>query len=378
MAAMTGGDIIVIGGGLAGAAFAIELARNGCRVTLLERSRAPGLKVCGDFLSGEALDLLAGLGFDPGHLGATPIGRMTLSGGGRQATTALPFQAAGLSRSRLDEALLAGAARSGVNVLRGITATDLNSDGTLTRVDTAATSFSAKAVALATGKHNLRGWRRANGAVTAFKIQFALSEAATADLAGGVQLALFEGGHIGACLIENDLATICWQIETSRLKDLGADWREQLAGSIRDTPIFRDLLAGSKPVQSRPAAISNLPFGYVRKTPIARNVFPIGDQMAVIPSFTGNGTAIALSSGLRAARAHLRGESAIDYQADFARRIRRQFALSSGINRIFQTRIGRSVGIGTLRAIPSLAMGLARITRHDMATHSDGQNPLPL
>ena len=55
-------DAIAVGGGLAGAAFALELARNGARVVVLERSRAAHLKVCGDFLSAEALDLLAYLG----------------------------------------------------------------------------------------------------------------------------------------------------------------------------------------------------------------------------------------------------------------------------------------------------------------------------
>lgn len=47
-------DAIAIGGGLAGAAFAIELARNVRRVAIVERTAAPTLNVCGDFLSREA------------------------------------------------------------------------------------------------------------------------------------------------------------------------------------------------------------------------------------------------------------------------------------------------------------------------------------
>ena len=56
--------IVAVGGGLAGVAFAIELARSGRRVVVLERTQSPCHKVCGEFLSEEAQDLLASLGLD--------------------------------------------------------------------------------------------------------------------------------------------------------------------------------------------------------------------------------------------------------------------------------------------------------------------------
>ncbi|MCK5712085.1 MAG: FAD-binding protein, partial [Hyphomicrobiaceae bacterium] len=51
-------DAITIGGGLAGSAFALELARHGARVAVIERTPSAQLKVCGDFLSAEAQHLL--------------------------------------------------------------------------------------------------------------------------------------------------------------------------------------------------------------------------------------------------------------------------------------------------------------------------------
>jgi menaquinone-9 beta-reductase len=84
-------DAMAIGGGLAGAAFALELARNGAEVLVLERTRQATLKVCGDFLSGEALDLLAYLGLDAAALGASPVDRLTLATGHRAADAGLPF-----------------------------------------------------------------------------------------------------------------------------------------------------------------------------------------------------------------------------------------------------------------------------------------------
>ena len=51
--------VLVVGGGLAGAAAASILAEAGRPVTVLERDRAPAHKICGEFLSGEALADLA-------------------------------------------------------------------------------------------------------------------------------------------------------------------------------------------------------------------------------------------------------------------------------------------------------------------------------
>src|SRR5215475_12655947 len=53
-------DLIVIGGGPAGASAAITAARKGASVLLLERGTFPRHKVCGEFVSAEALDLLGG------------------------------------------------------------------------------------------------------------------------------------------------------------------------------------------------------------------------------------------------------------------------------------------------------------------------------
>ena len=55
---------IVVGGGLAGSAFAIELARHGRPVIVLERTPGAHHKVCDEFLSAEAQALLERLGLN--------------------------------------------------------------------------------------------------------------------------------------------------------------------------------------------------------------------------------------------------------------------------------------------------------------------------
>ncbi len=356
-------DVIAVGGGLAGAAFALELARNGARVVVLERSRAAHLKVCGDFLSAEALELLAYLGIDTAALGATHVGRLTLATGGKAADAPLPFSAGGLSRLALDEALIRAAGEAGAEVVRGVSVTAMRVDDGVASVTTDGAGHAARHLALATGKHNLRGWPRTPGAVSGFKIQLGLGTAARADLAGRVYLTLFDGGYVGACLVEGDLATLCWQIDTEALKRIGPDWRAQLDAFSRQSPGLGDLLAGAKPASEKPATISNLPFGYVRREGIAPGVFPVGDQMAVIPAFTGDGTSIALASGISAARAVLAGETATVFQQRFAGALSRQFALARVVNATLRARATRRLTVAAVRALPQLATTLARATR---------------
>ncbi|MBN8908698.1 MAG: FAD-dependent monooxygenase, partial [Rhodospirillales bacterium] len=110
---------MIVGGGPAGSALACLLAGAGREVLLLEREAAPTDKVCGDFLSIEALRSVAALGLDVHRLGAAPITALRLVHGAHVAETALPFAALGLSRRVLDEALLTLAEDRGAKVLRG-------------------------------------------------------------------------------------------------------------------------------------------------------------------------------------------------------------------------------------------------------------------
>ncbi|MCB1503046.1 MAG: FAD-dependent monooxygenase [Bauldia sp.] len=357
-------DAIAVGGGLAGAVFATVLAERGARVLLLERTREPTLKVCGDFLSAEAIGLLDGVGIDTGAMGATSVERASFVSGARAAEVTLPFTAAGLSRLILDEALLLRAAEAGAIIERGVTVGGLAPDGDgHVVVEAGGRRFRAPAVALATGKHNLRGWPRDQGSVTAFKMQFELGAAARADLAGRVRMVLFDGGYLGACLVEGDRATLCWQLDRAALSRFGADWRGQLDGIAAGSNLLGDLLLGAVPLSGRPAAVAGLPFGYLRSGGIARGVYPIGDQLAVIPPFTGDGTSIALASGIQAAQAVADGIPAMAFQHAFIRGLRRQFFVARSVAAVFRSARLRQVAVGALDMLPAAGSMIARGTR---------------
>src|SRR6202522_2397947 len=112
-------EVLVLGGGAAGCAASIALARKGLVVTLIEREPTPHHKVCGEFLSGEALEDLRALGIDVASLGAVPINYVRLAAARRAAEAPLPFAAASLTRKALDTELIATAIAAGVRLERG-------------------------------------------------------------------------------------------------------------------------------------------------------------------------------------------------------------------------------------------------------------------
>jgi flavin-dependent dehydrogenase len=354
--------VIVVGGGLAGAAFAIELARQGARVIVLESSRGPRHVVCGEFLSGEAQALLCRLGLDPHPRGATSIARLRLVKGERHAVTDLPFAAAALSRRRLDEMLLEAAAQAGAEVVRGarVTRIEAGTGGVIVR--DAARIWHGAAVGLATGKHAMRGFPRPSSPMVGFKMHLQ-PMSAVRDLAGTVQLVFFRGGYVGACIVEDEILSLAWIMPDRSVRTVGSSWKEQRDYLMRQSSRIGDLIVGARPLIERPVAVAAIPYGYLRRQSIAPSIYPVGDQLAVIPSFTGDGIAIALYSGIAAARAFLAGLPAGIWQRQMVRRLQPQFRLAQGIGRLLEGPLMCGVSIAAARLMPSLVRCVAAATR---------------
>jgi flavin-dependent dehydrogenase len=58
-------DVVIIGGGLAGLAAALDLGARGHRVLVVERKQYPFHRVCGEYVSHEVSPYLRRLGADP-------------------------------------------------------------------------------------------------------------------------------------------------------------------------------------------------------------------------------------------------------------------------------------------------------------------------
>jgi flavin-dependent dehydrogenase len=360
---MTGSAPLIVGGGPAGAAAAIGLARAGLPPLLIERDAETRDALCGGFLSWATLRRLAGLGVDPLALGAHPVDKVTLFSGPQSASARLPAPAAALSRRALDTALLEQAKAAGAAIQRGIGARALE-DGRL-RLDDGG-EVSTDRLVLATGKHELRGATRPRAAgdvAVGLRWRLAPSPTLSRLAAGRIELHLFRGGYAGLVLQEDGGANLCLAVRRSRFAEHGSRPEALLEAIAREAPALSARLDAASTIGA-PQAIANVPYGWRARTGEA-GLYRIGDQAGVIPSLAGEGIAIAIASGLAAAEAIATGRDSTRFQPALADRLRRPIAIAAGLWHLAEQPAGARLLIAATRFAPGLAGFAARFTRLD-------------
>ncbi|HEY6849925.1 MAG TPA: FAD-dependent oxidoreductase [Terracidiphilus sp.] len=359
-------EVLILGGGVAGCAASIALARKGRSVTLIEREPTPRHKVCGEFLSGEALEDLHALGIEVASLGAVAIDYVRLAAARRAAEAPLPFPAASLTRKSLDAALIAAAIAVGVRIKQGCSVQSLSratanlwqaklDDGTTCEAPTAF---------LATGKHDLRGHGRPKDPHqwVAFKMYYRLSAAQAADVADASELTLYSGGYGGIQPVEGGITNFCCVVQRRYFARAGLRWEGLLAKMQQDCPHLAMRLDGAEPLLGKPITITHIPYGYIRRA-TEDGLYCVGDQAAVIPSFTGDGISIALHTARRAAAAYLAAEPAPVFQQKMRSALLPQMRLAEIAADGLNNALARAVLPFCLRVWPGAMRVTARLTR---------------
>lgn len=345
---------LILGGGPAGAAAAITLARAGARHLLVERSRETGDALCGGFLSWRTLDTLARLGIAAEALSPRTITRVRLYASDRAAEAALPRPAKAVSRRRLDTLMLAAATRAGAAVERGATARAITAAGA--EIDGAPTPGT---VFLATGKHDVRGAGRPIGADPSLgiRVRLAPSPALEGLVGDAVELHLFDRGYAGIALQEDGSANVCLALRRSRLREAGSPLAllsELAAGPLGERLAFMDL---ESPID----AVANVPYGWRARA--GGGCYRLGDQGAVIASLAGEGMGIALASGAAAACAYLDGVAPDAWQRRFARRAGAPVLLADAIRHLVERPALAALAVRAAGGLPALTQVIARATR---------------
>ncbi len=359
-------DVLILGGGVAGCAASIALARKGHRVTLIERELTARHKVCGEFLSGEALDDLHALGIDVASLGAVPIHSVRLAAARKAAEAPLPFAAGSLTRKALDTALLSAAVEAGVQVERGksVQTLDRIGNGSWQVTLNEGTSRESGTVFLATGKHDVRGHARPKDPDhwIAFKMYFRLNPLQTAGLAHYSELMLYPGGYGGIQPVEGGIANLCCVVQQKYLSRSGNRWEKFLTTIQQECPHLAMRLEGAEPLLAKPIAVTHIPYGYIRRT-TEEGLYCLGDQAAVIPSFTGDGISISLHTARRAVSAYVAGVPAPAFQAELRASLLRQMRLAEAAANGLNNSFARQVLPLCLRVWPGVMRVTAKLTR---------------
>jgi flavin-dependent dehydrogenase len=381
-------DVLVVGGGPAGSAAAGELAARGQRVILAEASPGPRHRVCGEFISAEALPLLQQLGALPAAWKAAPalLERAVFSTpSGQQLDVRLPDLstgeggALGLSRRVLDETLLKRAEQRGAQVLRNTRFLSLLHDargaaaGALLRAAEGTLAVDAGLVIGADG----RGSAVARDAGLDRPVRGNLHCAIKAHFEAGdgfdglerrVEIHLFPGGYVGMQPVEGDRINVSAVIEASLARRLGGGSLAILVRAARGNPAARQRLRGARPAG---APLSLFPLERRRWASLSHGLLLAGDAAQVVPPFAGDGISAALCSGILAART---ANAALDdgdvtaarlssYRAGRRRHMARPMVISGLLEHLFYRPALASALLPVLQRTPAVPRFLLRSTR---------------
>lgn len=347
-------DVIIVGGGPAGASAAIRLASSGARVALIEQKKFPREKLCGEFISPECLAHFARLGVLDSMQGAggTHL-RETIFYAASGRAVAVPSAwfgraaavssssfnsdaafssfshgiasascALGLSRAEMDARLLARAREVGATIFEeshasGVVFDTARVGGVRVQTQGAELILRAPLTLDATGRtralarqiektkrdvhqgttrdgqRDARRDRRRG--LVAFKAH--LSGAGVAE--GACEIYFYRGGYGGLNSVERGLSNLCFIVAARDVRALKSDPECVMREVVSSNRRAAETLHGAR-VESQWLAVALEGFGRFNVAP-ARGLLAVGDAASFIDPFTGSGMLMALESGELAA-----------------------------------------------------------------------------
>ena len=283
------------------------LARRGVSVALIDRDTFPRDKLCGEFLSYDALPILDRLGVlaELDRQGGPKIEDCEVVGRRRSYRFDFPRPARGVSRLLLDSLLKNAAIEAGARDFTGWTAVktgEIERNGERRTLD-------AKVVIGAWGR-----WGRFDAQLNrafvrdtshrhfGFKRHYRFdrdSDDGRHARRSTISLFSFRDGYLGVNAIEGGMTNVCGLVHATRLKNHKGRW-ESFVQLIREEERSLDVLFESlEPAQDD--FLSSEPVIFRPRSPVEGGVLMIGDASGIVDPLTGNGMAMGVQSALVAA-----------------------------------------------------------------------------
>lgn len=327
-------NLAIIGGGPAGCAAAIVAARKGARVLLLERTRFPRHKVCGEFVSAESLGLLHNLlANDFRHLltRAPRISNSRIFLDGAMLQVRIDPPAASIARFDLDAALWETCCMEGVETHAKTVVKSIEGAGPF-RISAGKQVFEADVLINASGR-----WssftnpevlaRNSKEKWIGLKAHFYES-----DTVPSTDLYFFDGGYCGVQPVTAAINGSGTRINACAM--VRSDVANTLSDALRLHPGLWERSRRWKPTME---AVSTSPLVFHKPEPAQNTMLQVGDAAAFVDPFVGDGISLALRSGALAAeclQSFFRGEGSLRqaatlYSQAYQERLGRVFKVSS-------------------------------------------------
>jgi len=265
-------SIQIVGGGVAGLTLGIALRKKEIPVSIFEAGNYPRHRVCGEFVSGQGLEILDTLGLKKKFLaaGATEArSSIFFSGNSKSPVRQLPSPALCLSRFLMDKLLADEFQKLGGELRTGARWQNDFSDGTVR----------ASGRRLQTTEN---GWR-----------WFGLkAHARNVSPAADLEMHVFKNGYVGICKLAGDEVNVCGLFRRKNSESPEQNGFDLLRGN--PGTILHERLARAEFDEKSFCSVAGLslkPQYASEKLEVC-----IGDALTMIPPVTGNGMSLAFES----------------------------------------------------------------------------------
>ncbi|HXA02153.1 MAG TPA: NAD(P)/FAD-dependent oxidoreductase, partial [Cytophagaceae bacterium] len=289
-------DIVIIGGGLAGLVNAIRLSSAGLNVLLIEKKSYPFHRVCGEYISNEALPFLNSIGADVSGLKPSAINRLLISTpSGSIVEAELGMGGFGLSRYKLDHHLYRLALSKGVEFRLNTQAIDIKcknkrfttflTDGQEIKSNLVIGSFGKRSNLDRTLKRDFF-YKRSPYIGVKYHIRAKLPS-------DQIALHNFKQGYCGISRIEDDKYCMCYLSSRENIQQHGNI--AAMEGKILwKNPYLKDIFNKAEFLYEKPEVINEVSFE--KKGPVENHILMSGDSAGMITPLCGNGMAMAIHS----------------------------------------------------------------------------------
>lgn len=367
-------DVVIAGGGLAGLALSVQLAKQGYNIAVLEKEQYPFHKVCGEYISMESWDFLKNLGLDLESMNVSTITHLQVSAvNGKLLEQKLPLGGFGISRYVLDHELVKIARLAGVVVEENTKVNDITFNETGFIVDTLQNSYKAVIVCGSYGKRSNIDikWKRPFATASGNKLNNYIGvkyHIRTDFPANTIALHNFKNGYCGISKIEAEKYCLCYLTTADNLKKSQGLIPVMERTILSENPYLKKILNESEILFETPLTIAQISFD--KKAQVENHVLMIGDAAGMITPLCGNGMSMALHAGkLAAGQVDLflqgnisRAEMELQYTRSWQQHFAKRLKAGRRIQRLFSRSWLTNFFIATIKHFPGVVNFLIRQT----------------